>query len=304
MDTAQSQRLPPAPRVFVLAQPAAGSRTVLAIRSAATGAVVRKLRSFGEDFTNNGLALSPDGREVYFTLIPRARSSSNLLIERLDVRSGVLSLVAHGWEPSLSPNGRSLAFISGRSERVEVEDLATRRTRGIGVDRLLGRGHVLAELPPAWLGDNQTFALLVTRPALLVSSPAQAAAQTSQPIRMIVVHAPPDQPLSAEGVLVAGLGRNPDVLGDGSASRTLIAASLTPGGPVLDRLRLSAGSAGACRLVSFRGGLVLGFDQSGRRLLYLVGSNPPELWRATIEGKRLIDARRLLKNADLGAVAW
>lgn len=306
IDTRQIERLPPAPRVFVSAQLAGGMRTVLALRSAASGAMVRKLGSFGEQFTDNGLALSPDGREVYFTLIPPSHRSSNLLIERLDVPSGRRSLVADGWEPSLSPNGRLLAFISdhARSESVVVEDLVTRRTHAIDVDAFVGPGHVLAEMPPAWFSDSRTIALLVTLPATLTSSSARGAAQPSHAIRMVVVQVPRDHPLAADRVLVPGLSSDPEVLGDGGAPGTLVAASLARTGAVLDALRFSPGRAVVCRLLTVRGGLALGFDGSGRRLLYVLGSSRPALWRGTISTRGLFNARRLLRNADLGEVAW
>jgi WD40-like Beta Propeller Repeat len=308
-DSRQAGSPPPALPVFAAVDQGSGLRTELVLRSAASGTAVRKLASFGNDFTNNGLALSPDGREVYFTLIPPSHRWSNLVIERLDVRTGKRSPVAAGWEPSLSPNGRLLAYIreQGRSESVAVENLSTSRTRAIGVDALVGRGHVLAELQPGWL-NNATLAIPITTPAIAVSASARTASGTSRgasaPVRMILVRVDADQPLSAMRVLVAGLRGEPQALAQGRATSALIAASPAGTGEVLDEVRFSGNSAFACRLVDLNHGLVLGFDRSGADLLYLLGSDPPALWRATIEDGKLIARRLLLKNSDLEAVAW
>jgi hypothetical protein len=309
-DSRQAGSAPPALPVFAAVDQGSGLRTELVLRSAASGAAVRELASFGNDFTNNGLALSPDGGEVYFTLIPPSHRWSNLVIERLDVRTGKRSPVAAGWEPSLSPNGRLLAYIRehGRSESVAVENLSTSRTRAIGVDALVGRGHVLAELQPGWL-NNATLAIPITTPAIAVSASARTASGTSRgasaPVRMILVRVDASQPLSAVRVLVAGLRGEPQALAHGrNATSALIAASPAGTGEALDEVRFSGNSAFACQLVDLNHGLVLGFDRSGADLLYVLESDPPALWRATIKDGKLIARQLLLKNSDLEAVAW
>jgi hypothetical protein len=62
--------------------------------------------------------------------------------------------------------------------------------------------------------------------------------------------------------------------------------------------------ATACRLLTIHTGLVLGFDQSGNDLLYVLGSRPPALWRATIGGGHLVARRRLIQNSPVEAVGW
>jgi hypothetical protein len=286
-------------------------QTDVLLRSVTSGRVARRIATFGGDFTNNGLALSPDGHAVYLTLIPHKQGSRNLLIERLDVASHKHGLVAEGWEPSLSPNGRLLAYttISGRSESVTVKDLATGFTRSVNVDNAVGRGHVLEEMPAGWLSDDTTLALPVGLAPKLVSGPTPArtsrTATGSATIRLVVVHAVPGQPLHVHRTVVAGLHGHPEILGtDARSQKTLIAASLTRAGEALDEIDLSSTTATACRILSIRGGLVLGFDPSGRELVYLLGSSPPALWRATIEGGRLVSRTRLLKRSRAGAIAW
>jgi hypothetical protein len=61
------------PPTFVAVAPAGPSFTV-EVRSSTAGTVTRRLATFGQLFTDNGLAVSPDGRSVYVTLIPRRRT--------------------------------------------------------------------------------------------------------------------------------------------------------------------------------------------------------------------------------------
>ncbi len=286
--------------------------TQLVLRSALTGRAARELAAFGNDFTNNGLALSPDGRTVYFTLIPRTRQSPNLLIERLNVATRRYAVVAHGWEPSLSPSGRLLAYISehGHSESVAVKDLTTGVTRSINVDAAVGRGHVLAEMPSGWMSDNTTLALPVTLPAT-PDSRAQLPARASQAqdphaaVRMIIVQAKRDQPLSVHRIAVAGLRGYLQILAPDTNSRHgLIAASLIRRGEALSEIQFSQGTAETCRLLNIRRGSVLAFDQTGRRLLYMLGARSPSLWRATIKHNILIARRKLINKSSVGVVAW
>jgi hypothetical protein len=48
----------------------------------------------------------------------------------------------------------------------------------------------------------------------------------------------------------------------------------------------------------------MAFDPAARRVLYLVGHSPPALWTATIAGRRLSHRHLLIKDSQLGAVAW
>src|SRR5438067_7898526 len=116
----------------------AAAASELELRSVSTGRVVKVLRRTGGSWTNNGLAFSPDGRYVYFTLIPESgRRWSSLLLERTSVATGERSLVGHGEQPSLSPTGRLLAYASGndRSAAIVVRDVTTGAERSINISR-------------------------------------------------------------------------------------------------------------------------------------------------------------------------
>ena len=117
-----------------------GEHTVLEMRSAETGSVTVRLKSFGSSFTNNGLALSPNGQRLFFTLIPHTTQRVvNLLIEEISTITKTRKVIAHGELPAGSPDGRQLAYVTGTSARsVAIRDLSTGRTRSIDLTRLVG----------------------------------------------------------------------------------------------------------------------------------------------------------------------
>lgn len=311
---ASASRLPAAPSVFATAD-GSGPGTAIRLRSAASGRALSTLARFGSDFTNNGLALSPNVSNVYFTLIPSQHRSSNLLIECLAVSDHKRLLVASGWEPSLSPDGRLLAYISyrRRAESVAVKNVLTGQTRSINVDAAVGHGHVLDEIPPGWLSDSSAIVLPVGLPARLDVGSARARGGTSHPnsarprtVRLIVVRVPPRRRLAARSVLVSGLRGHPLMLApDAIAPNTIVSVTLGSGNDaLLDEIQFTPASATGRPLLTIQSAQVLAFDPSGQRLLYLAIHRPPELWRGTIEQGRLIDRRRLIKDPSLGASAW
>src|SRR5579863_9929861 len=87
---------------------ATGSGPEFQIESASTGALVKDLGTV-QGWTNNGLAFSPDGQNVY-VVVNRA---TNLAIERLSVSTGTETFVADGEQPAVSPNSHLLAFGTG-----------------------------------------------------------------------------------------------------------------------------------------------------------------------------------------------
>lgn len=308
-----ASKLPAAPSVFASAeQSSSGARTEIVLRSVANGRVVRAVGAFGDDFTNNGLALSPNGRVVYFTLIPRERGWSNLLIERI-AGSRRKRLVAHGWEPSLSPNGRLLASISyrGRSESVAITDISTGQSRSINVDAVVGRGEVLDETPAGWLSDNSTVVLPTGPPAMTVGATASAPAVAHRrirpqapTIRLVVVTIAANGRVSAGRIVVAGIRGYLQTLAGNSIANTITGVMFADGGALLDQIHLSPTSGAGCQLLDIHGGLVLSFDPTGDRLLYLLGSSPPALWSATVTDGRISDRKRLFKDSPVGATAW
>jgi dipeptidyl aminopeptidase/acylaminoacyl peptidase len=158
----------PDSRSLAVAGSGAGIQRLLVI-SAGTGRTVKidpavKPPAYVNYFV---IGWSPDGRSIVYE-----RTAGNLGQAgccRLDVRiaaaDGSGTRVAYrfpdpfykGSFPSLSPDGRSIAYITpsddGRNELVRVVDLrsgASHVIRGLGV---------LFELPPAWSRDSRTLAL-------------------------------------------------------------------------------------------------------------------------------------------------
>lgn len=130
------------PEVPVFAAVGSSARSGLSVelRSTRTGAVESVLWYLGGSWTNNGFAFSPDGRYVYFTLIPKATGWKSLLLEQLSVATRRARFIASGEQPSVSPDGRMLAYTSGadRTATVVIRDTAPGRRRSINVARLLG----------------------------------------------------------------------------------------------------------------------------------------------------------------------
>lgn len=76
VDAGSGSGAPTSPAVAEFASVSSNAKSGLniEIRSARTGAVTGVLWHLGESWTNNGFAFSPDGRYVYFTLVPKSRS--------------------------------------------------------------------------------------------------------------------------------------------------------------------------------------------------------------------------------------
>ena len=205
------------PPSFVLATlPAAtlGRETVVALYSPLTGRVVRVLHTFGPSFTNNGLAISPNGADVYVTL----NQGPSLSLERISVATRQMTFVAYGEQPALSPNGRFLAYIVGTSEHeLAVRDLVTGQTRVTDLAALLGRSEDLLNGTITWLGGGSEIVVLpgeqlvaygpgattTTEPPLKGSCEMVDASQTC----LIVVHVAPNGVLGARQA--SGLGLCP-----------------------------------------------------------------------------------------------
>jgi Tol biopolymer transport system component len=158
----------PDSRSLAVAGAGAGIDRVLVI-SASTGRTVKidpavRLQSHVNYFV---IGWSPDGRSIVYERIAGTLGQAGCC--RLDVRiaraDGSGTRVTYrfpdpfykGSFPSLSPDGRSIAYVTpsddGRRELVRVADLrsgASHAIRGLGV---------LFELPPAWSPDSRTLAL-------------------------------------------------------------------------------------------------------------------------------------------------
>jgi hypothetical protein len=277
-------------------------RPVIELRSAATGRVLRVIARYGfNNFTNNGIAYSPDGRYVYVTLIPRGRGQ-NLQIERITVATGAQRMVASGWGPSLSPDGRLLAYLSfgHRVQEVVVMNLVTGRTQQINLEPRLGANEVLSESPPAWLGDGR---------GLVVTSGPPFVATVPRSTRRGASHAvPPRFALITIAVSVAGLhaGFNWTThqldlapVSAGPGDDTVMGTGVTS----IGEITFTGAEPRLCRLATIPDGLILGFDPTGLRVIFLKGHTPPVPFEATISRGELINAHRLT-GWGTGALAW
>jgi hypothetical protein len=298
---APARQSPSTLRVF--ATVTAGSSVEL--RSVATGAVVSAPRRVGRSWTNNGFALSPDGRYVYFTLIPKSSKWSSLLLERLSVTTHRRRFVAFGEQPAVSPDAGRLAYVSGedRSASVVVRDLASGRRRSVNVARLLGGKTDMVNASLAWLGDGNQLALLEACCPVAVSSGSKAVGDGAQ---LIVVSVPPNGGLSARRVAMPAAAEMPGTIGtDTTRPNSLLVSWLIAGDrAAVDRLTIGSSRATLGRVLAVAHSLVVAFDPGGRQLLYLSGHARPDLWAATFNNHRLEQRHLLIRNPSLDAYAW
>jgi hypothetical protein len=286
---------------------------VIELRSLATGALVSPLGRAGGSWTNNGFAFSPDGRFVYFTLIPKSSKWQSLWLERLSVATHRRQFIASGEQPSVSPDGRRLAYASGedRSAAIVVRDLASGRRRALNIANLAGSENDMLNARLAWLGDGTQLAVFEACCAVAVStSGAQAGSRGSSSasfgLRLIVVSVPRHGSLSARQVVLRGATQMPDTVGPDATGPNSLLVSWLIGGDraAVDRLTIGSSRAAVGRVLTIGHSLVVAFDPSGRQLLYLVGHSSPKLWAATIKGHQLIHRHLLVENPSLDAFAW
>lgn len=174
-----------------------GSRGYLELCSATTGRVLRRIRTFGLvgsglSITANGAALSPDAKRAYLVFVRHPLS-----IERVPTNGRTPTVITQGAQPSISPNGRSLAYESGadRSRVFEVRDLNTGEVRSIDLSRFIGHGNLLTG-SIAWLPDGSDVAVvpsevsawdLVGRPPKW--TPSGCSTRRNRTTCLLVVHA-------------------------------------------------------------------------------------------------------------------
>lgn len=295
-----------APSEFVASsQSQTGIRTQLALLSATTGKVQTVLATIGISFTNNGLALSPNGRSVFFTLTPPSKSPGLLRLEQISVATRKRTFVAYGSEPAISPNGRLLAYTtfgSGETEGLAVRNLATRKTRSVDLTALIGPGDGLEVASTAWFAAGSDVAVMAgpSAQAALSGRPVSAAAR--KPLRLLVIHVGAGRLTARAYTLPRPAG---PVLGTDAADPQSLALAAEASGDSTSVERITpAGTAlKVTKLVTIPAALPVAFDPAGDQLLYLQGTGP-SLMTATISPGHLTGAHQLIAASRLGAAAW
>ena len=294
------------PSTFVFVT-ASGSNVEL--RSVSTGQLVKDLGSFGESPNNNGLTLSPDGQYVYGEVL----RNQTLIIERITASNDEETFIADGEQPSISPNGRLLAYAAGlrNSNMLVVRDLTSGNVRSINLSRFLGRQADLLNGSITWLGDGSE---IVIAPGG-VGSQLEPHATTTPPLPgscdvvsfpdtcLIVVRLPTLHSFTAKLVILSGVS-NPYLVSGTALPHSLLLAASDANHIVVDRADLSDNEANVVRLFSLPAVLPLAFDPRGTQLLYLVGHNPIALWIGQVTQHRLDHAHKLVDNARLANLAW
>ncbi|MGH9074995.1 MAG: hypothetical protein ACRDZQ_12895, partial [Acidimicrobiales bacterium] len=307
----------PVPSTFVASRSSRnGATTRVELVSSDSGRVVRVLATAGPSFTDNGLARSPDGRYVYATWI----GPSSLLVERIPAAGGAPVVVAGGEEPAPSPNGRFLADVTGPGGQVvAVRDLASGRTRRWDLGPVMGPGRSLLAGYLTWVADGSELVAMpqpdpvaagtansattdgppgaANTATTAAAGPAgvQPACGTVSSSTQCLVAFDPSSPrpvIHTEVVPLPGVDVTGLFSGGTAAPRAVLVVGAVRGGDdVIERVQVGQPGTTAVRVA--RGPIMaLAVDPSGTRLLYLVGSSPPVLWRGTLRSGRLVDTRR------------
>ena len=317
------------PPSFVTVRPEGGSTAVLELRSPETGRVEKVLarlrpHSPAGAFYSEGVALSPDGGEVYLASPP---ATPKRPIERIDVANGRRTVIAHGQQPAISPTGRLLAYAEpGQPSRtIAIRNLVSGTTSSIQLASVLGTQTDLSYGVLAWL-DAQDIVLAPgqmasNRPYQRVVTQSRRGTCTSAPPAdacLAIVHlTPTGQAPSVQLMFLPNVNRTiAAIVSDTAHPHSLLLATSTPRSPratpetIIDRVTLSGHAATVHRINAPQALTVMAFDLTGRHVLYL-GSDPsaPQfsqeaLWSATISNDRLTNPHQLIANAEVQETAW
>ena len=285
---------------FVLAT---GSGPDFQIESASTGTVVKDLGVVNY-WTNNGLALSPNGQNVYVVV----HQPTTTAIEQLSVSTGAQTFVADGEQPAVSPNSRLLAFGTGPSgsQTLVVRDLFSGMERSIDVSRLLGNSGDLLNATITWLDDSKIIVIPGMVGNDLMGDPTPPTVPGScdaGPVKdtcLIVVSDEAGHRLAAKRVILSGLpSGDPLIAASGPSGLTIANYSGHHSG--IFRADLAHKASHVTRICSLPAAIPLAFGSRGATLFYLAGHGPEALWSAKVTLNGLKDAHVL--NADIGLSA-
>jgi hypothetical protein len=283
----------------------------LKVDSAATGQVVKNLGTIA-GYTNSGIALSPDGRYVYMTVSGNAYES--IIIKQISVASSQATTIAQGVEPSISPNGRFLAFAtfgtgSAPYQELVIRDLKSGSDRSIDLGNVLGGQGTLLNGSITWLGNGSQIAVV---PSFVGTAfVGGATTTTTRPLSgscstvsisstcLIVVGAKTGSPLTAERVIIHDLRWSEFVVGSSGPSGLVMAKPAR--GTVLYRVDVTHGAAKLSRLFSLDSAFSVAFDRSGAKLFYLKGHS---LWLGEVAQHGIENAKELKSSVALGSLAW
>ncbi len=277
------------------------------IESASTGRVVKALGAIA-GYTDNGLALSPDGQDVYLT----ANVHQSLMIERIAVANSMVTPIAQGEQPAVSPNGRLLAYGGGTvgSGLLVVRDLTSGAVRSINLSRLLGAQTDLLNASITWLGDSSEIVVLpgevgndLMGNATTAPLPGSCSAVPDSDTCLIMVNVGSRKSLTADRIVLNDL-RPPQILTGDSFSHGLLLADFEARHTVVYKADVADTGGSFVRLFSLPPVLPLAFDTRGSELLYLVGHGPIALWIGEVTQHGLENARLLNSAVTLAGLAW
>lgn len=267
-----------------------GSPSAIELRSAASGKVVKVLEGPRSVDYQDG-ALSADGRYLYVARAPG-------WIDRITLATRSTHRVARGQNPAISPDGRLLAYNTGRLDSTPVvRDLGTGVARTID----LGGHSPGPDDSITWLGDSSTL-VLAPQPTprncgnvqtsvtcLIIVDLAAGGPQAAH--RLVI----PGQP-GAAFIHVAGV--------DTKASMLLLAREFPGGHSTLTRVKVSDAGASVVNNIPLGERQPVAFSPTGRRIIYQTDT-PRALWSASIGRHHLTHGHRLTGPGFWGATgAW
>jgi hypothetical protein len=236
------------------------------------------------------------------------------------VATGHRSFVADGALPAISPDGRYLAYATGRRfTEMALRDLTSGRTTVISLRGQIGTGASLLAGQVSWLGDGTQ---IVVRPAggltaVAARSPVtppgnscgkqnlQDQQDSQHHLCLVLVSQNSGKLLRASRVYVPGnWGDQPLISGDVAGSSTLLLAGSPASRALLGVATVSAAGVTVQRVAPLpRGALPVAFAPGGDRILYLRGHGPA-LWVATIASGRPAGAHLVFTGSSKGAFGW